>query len=669
MITIGLDCETALTEPGLQAPSLACVAIGPSDYQIVLHHTNWIETVRELLTTPDILITGHYIAYDFAVLINEAPSLIPLVFDAYEQNRITCTLCRQKLLDIAAGVYRGFDDIDGKTVKLTYSLEACALRHLNRQLDKNTWRLRYGELRSKPLIEWPEASLVYVKEDVRAAVDVHAKQEESAYYLEDQYRQARASFWLRLMANWGLRTDAAGIRALAERTRREYDSIAADLRAAKLLRPDHHKRDGTIKEGSRDTKVAQARVVAAYNALGKEVPLTEGGKKGIKQPCLDKVTCQESGDPLLIKYASLSSLKTVLSKDIPMLSAGIHLPIHSTFEDILETGRTSSYEPNVQNPKRKGGIRECFVPRCLRCSRVHDQWDYDLGRCFRCGNHISVMWSCDYGGLELCTLAQACMTILGYSRLADALNSGKDPHLLMAAAILGRPYEELKAIKKKGPGRNCIQKFGKCFCPYCIVYDARQTGKVANFGFPGGLGAAALVFFALNNYDVHLTEQEAKKLKRLWLELWPEMREYFAWISNHSDRSFPQIEQLFVRRFRVGRYTELCNTIFQGLGADIAKKAGWAIYRGMYDPTVDSILYGSRGVNFVHDEHVGESPEHIAHECAFEVRRLMLEAAKPYLPDVKIDVEPALMRRYSKEAGPQYDSSGRLVPWTGQKAA
>lgn len=193
--------------------------------------------------------------------------------------------------------------------------------------------------------------------------------------------------------------------------------------------------------------------------------------------------------------------------------------------------------------------------------------------------------------------------------------------------------------------------------------DARQTGKVANFGFPGGLGAAALVFFALNNYDVRLTEDEARHLKRVWLETWPEMRQYFAWISTHTDKPFAQIQQLFVGRYRGGlRYTEACNTIFQGLGSDIAKAAGWKIIRACYDPTVQSVLYGSRVNNFIHDEFVGESPEPIAHECAFEVRRLMLEAAAPFLPNVRIDVEPALMRRYSKEAGPKYEN-GRLIPW------
>ena len=661
MIPVGLDCEWQKGRPGLEAPPLACVAIAPT--QTLLHHTEWKDSVSALLSDPEILLVGHFIASDMTVLINEAPDIIPLVFDAYEQDRITCTQCRQKLCDIAGGVYRGFEDIEGKNVKLNYSLEDLAFRHLGIILDKDTWRERYGELRHLPLSAWPEGAKNYPLLDVKTTLDIYHVQEKNAYFLRDQFRQARASFWLRLMTTWGIRTDEKGIQELATRTQRDYDKIAADLTSLGLLWGGKVKGQKSGKPGSRNIKAAQARVIEAYTKLGKPVPLTDGGKSGNRQPCLDKVHCEESGDPVLISYAKLSSLKTVLTKDIPLLKQGITVPIHVYVEDILETARTAM-KPNFQNLKRQGGIRECVVPRCLWCSRVQTNIDIAFNKCQGCKNPLTVMWSCDYGGLELCTLAQACLTILGKSRLAQALNEGMDPHLMIAAQILRRPYEELKVIKKAGAKTDCRARFGPCQCAYCIMSGARQVGKVANFGFPGGLGAAALVYFALNNYDVHLTEDEARQLKRIWLETWPEMREYFAWISSHTDKPFPQILQLFSGRYRGNvSFTEACNSIFQGLGADIAKSAGWLIYRAMYDITRNSVLYGSRGVNFIHDEFVGESPLPIAHECALEVRKLMLDAARPWLPDVKIDVEPALMWRYSKEAGPKYNE-GRLIPWT-----
>jgi DNA polymerase I-like protein with 3'-5' exonuclease and polymerase domains len=80
-----------------------------------------------------------------------------------------------------------------------------------------------------------------------------------------------------------------------------------------------------------------------------------------------------------------------------------------------------------------------------------------------------VFLQADYEQLELRTLAQACITLFGFSKLGEALNAGRDPHTEVAARILKKDYEWCIANKK--------------------VYEvdmARQTGKVANFGFPGG---------------------------------------------------------------------------------------------------------------------------------------------------------------------------------------
>src|SRR5690606_32482748 len=117
-------------------------------------------------------------------------------------------------------------------------------------------------------------------------------------------------------------------------------------------------------------------------------------------------------------------------------------PIHSYFEVLRETGRTSSSNPNLQNLPRVDGVRECYVPRP--------------------GN---VYISCDYDKAELHTLAQLCMDYFGESKLAEALNNGIDPHLQMAANILGIPYEEAKdRLKAKDKE----------------VKDTRQMAKAAN---------------------------------------------------------------------------------------------------------------------------------------------------------------------------------------------
>lgn len=622
---LALDTETELFGPCNMAPRLVCVSVDAGAWQSLMHHTQCVDYVAEILERPDVLIIGHSIAYDMCVLAEHEPWLMPKIFRAYDANRVTDTEIRQKLIDIAEGIYRGFDDEDGEPQKITYQLEDVAARLLRRTLDKNTWRLRYGELRDLPTEAWPEGARIYPLEDARATRDVFSVQEGKIHYLDDQFRQARAAFWIKLMTNWGIHTDAQGVFELAERTQADYERIAADLRAVGLLRHDKLKRDGTIKEGARDTKKARALIVSAFEAKGKDYPRTKTGL-----PALGKKACANSLHPDLIKYAALSSTKKLLSTDIPLLEQGCVQPIHVYCEVLVETGRTSM-RPNLQNQKRKGGLRECFVPRP--------------------GTYFV---SSDYGGLELCTLAEVCYTVLGYSALGDALNAGKDPHLMVACQILGCDYEWAKAVNDKGKGDDNPE--------YGRIDDARQTGKVANFGFPGGLGAAALVHFAENNYGVILTEEQARELKRVWLATWPEMRAYFNFVNSLIDVPEPIIRHIASNRYRGGlSYTEACNSFFQGLGADIAKSAGWEIAKGCYLDQ-DSPLFGCRIVNFVHDEFILEAPQHRAHEAALELTRLMIAAAEPWLKHVKIKSKPVVMKRWSKDAK-QIWKDGRLEAW------
>lgn len=657
LIPLTLDSETDLIRPGCQAPPVACVAFQSRALGIreLYHGTDYNAALTWALTQPDILIVGHSIAYDMIVFMADDPSLWPLIRDAYNANRITDTEIRAKLLDIAAGQRKFYTDDDEETKKTTYSLESLAARFLNRALDKNTWRLRYGELRPFPIAQWPEGARLYPLEDTRATEDVFFCQEQpqNADLLVDQFRQARAAFWIRLMGAWGLRTDAQGVWELAERTRQEYDQVAKDLRVSGFLRPDRQvkRRSGIIETepGSRNVRLVRERIVAAYARLGQDYPKTKGGA-----PRTDSQTCEDSGDDLLIRYSEFGSLGKTLSTDIPLLERGLTVPIHSRFESCKDTGRTGSSDPNVQNQSRKGGIRECFVPRCLTCGRVHTAEDVARARCLCCGASPTVFISCDYSGAELCAHGQVNFTILERSSLRDAMNAGQDPHLMIAAQILGRPYSDVKAEydqEPRGPGWDKLD-------------ELRQLGKIANFGFQGGLGAKGLVAFALSMFGIRLTEDQARKLKKDWLATWPEMADYFRFINWNVTQPVARVQQLFsgrVRGFTGARaYTEASNTMFQGLAADMAKAAGWLIIQACFDPA--SPLFGCRIVNFIHDEFILEAPEFRAHEAALELSRLMIQAAKDWIPDVKIAAKPQVMRRWSKKAK-QVWKDGRLTAW------
>ena len=607
---IAVDSETFLIVPGCLAPPLVCISTSRGE----LWHGNDAETRDRLVALLQTeVIVGHNIAFDMAVFAAKWPELLPLIFEAYQADRITDTMLREKLSHIALGVYRGYFNPDGSAVKYLYSLADVAKRRLNRDLDKTTWRTGYAELVHLPLAAWPDGARQYAIDDAVTTFDVWQSQEnDAARLLRDQYRQARAAWWLHLTSAWGLKTDPAGVRRFKEQVEAELADARDICISAGIVR----------KNGTRDTKAAAKIMQAACRAANMPVPTTEKG--AVK---LDRGSCEKLDHPVLSAYARLSSLGKQLSTDLPLLESGATKPVQARFETLLETGRTSS-SPNIQNLPRKGGMRECFVPRA--------------GYVFA---------AADYEQMELRTVAQVCLAMFRQSRLAKALNDGIDPHLEMAARILNIPYDE--ALKRKKAGDSDVD-------------NARQTAKVANFGFPGGLGIARFCDYAKNSYGVTISENEAANLKKTWLASWPEFQQYFNWIANICEQQLnPTVEQLYVERYRGGvSFTEACNSMFQGLAADAAKNAGFLIAKACYIET-DSPLFGSRIVNFVHDEIIIETPEEKAHEAAMELARLMVDGASVLMPDVPPKVEPLLMRRWSKKAKPLHDEQERLVPWDG----
>lgn len=602
MHPIAFDTETALIAQGLQAPPLVCLSIAHEDGHELVHRVEAREWMINLLESDRVLI-GHNVAFDFGVFAATFPELLPAIFEKYERGEVTDTLIRQKLIDIGTNA--------GPPAARPYSLQVLARRHLGVELDKDTWRLRYGELYDVPITWWPEGAKHYAITDAITTLDLAREQSaHHEYFLADQFRQTRAAWWLHLMRCWGLRTDPEAVERLAASMQDEHDRLLALLQEKGIVRAN----------GSRDTKAAAAHMRQVCAEQDRALVLTTTSRVA-----LGADQCKATADPTLIAYSEISSLKKRIGTEIKTLKRGL---IQAWFNSLLETGRTSS-RPNVQNLPRKGGIRECYVPR--------------PGKVFA---------AADYGRFELHTVSQVLISQLGVpSKLADALNDGFDPHLEIASKIVGCSYEEAAERIHEDE-----------------IDRARQVGKVANFGFPGGLGATRFVDFARSNYGVAVTEPEARKLKTAWLEAWPEFASYFAWIGQQCSAGKATIEQAFVQRYRGGcSFTEACNTLFQGLASDAAKAAGFLIAKACYVDTT-SPLYGGRPVNFIHDEFIVEvdDDEH-ASAAAIELARLMVEGAAPFLPDVPPTADPYLMRRWSKNAKPIFEGD-QLVPWDGVAA-
>lgn len=292
-----------------------------------------------------------------------------------------------------------------------------------------------------------------------------------------------------------------------------------------------------------------------------------------------------------------------------------------------------------------------------------------------------VFANADYSALELRTLAQVCIFLFGYSRLAEVLNAGEDPHLTMASSMLGMSYAEALVLNDAHDHR---------------VDDARQTGKVANFGFGGGLGAEKLCLFARKTYKVKLTIDQAKQLKATWLATFPEMKAYFQYINSLMGPAGATFRHFVSGRMRGGAsYTAACNSFFQALGADANGATLFDLSESCYVPTACqwcagacngcvwcrpgiagvTPLYGSRLVNHVHDDDLVETEEERGHEVAHTLSKVMVDGVTGYLPNVPAIAKPFLSRYWSKDTrqvwtpdahapcAPGGKEGMRLVPW------
>lgn len=607
---------------------------------------------------------GHNLAFDLSVMAAEHPELVPLVIEALRQERTRCTQVRQQLIDI----YRDETDFrlsrDRKRVPASLSLAALALHWLGVVVEgksgPDAWRTRYSELDGVPLESWPAAAVEYPILDVIRTAEVAAAQlawcaREGVLggdnRVIDEGRQAEADVCLTLMSAWGVRTDPDAVTALDERVTADLKLSEKLLDGSGIFRPDgtrdmaalrrrveiagqrakdqRHTKTGAVsteadylREVSEHDDVLACAACAYSNHSAPECPECPGcWGKGVIRP--------------LLVYAEASHARTIHSRELKILRRGTKYPVCANYNVLVSSGRTSASQPNVQNPSRKGGVRECYVPR--------------LGWLFS---------DVDYVALELRTLAQICLWKVGWSKLAETFREGKDPHLRLAAELLSLSYEETYARRREPQ-----------------VKAMRQLGKVGNFGYPGGLSAASFIEYA-HGYDERLKSivdmDMSKRLRDGWFSAWTEMRRYFEVVGAETASGSATIKQAWSGRLRGRcRFTQAANTYFQGLAADGAKLALVLLTRECFtgrrqlpgeDPHDPSPLWGCRPVFFIHDQVVMEIPDDSrASERAERHAFLMRAAMAEVCPDVPIEAEPAITRRWYKGAE-AVRVDGLLVP-------
>lgn len=629
---IGWDTETFLIAPGVLSPPLVVLSWADANGAGLVAAEDagaWLAAAM----ARGALLVGQNVAFDVAVMLAEFPHLRAAIAAHYRAGLFSDTMLREQLLDIAKGQFRFVEVEHPETGEVTkqpidYSLGSIAKRRCAMMLDKSgdSWRLRYSELADVPLEQWPDEARSYAVDDARAARVVWLSQasDDAAATLVDEPAQVRAALALHSLSARGVLVDLGAVDALESGLLAKREASRTALAGLGIYRPD----------GSRDMSVLRGLVEAAYGALGQPVPLTGGGAKGAPAIATSAAVLKDSGNPQLIELAEAGKVEKLLTAFIPGMRTGAVSPLTCRYNVLVESGRTSCAGVKVGSVKgvqlqqlpRMGGVRECFIarPGFLLCS-------------------------VDYDTLELRALAQVCLWLVGWSAMADCLiaTPDYDLHTDLAASMVGADVTEFFARKAAGDAE---------------VKLARQRAKPVNFGFPGGLGVDKFCAFAWQQYATRFTREQALAARSAWRNRWPEVVELQRLVGAAID---PVTEVCNVLQCHTGRmrgrvrYTEACNTFFQGLAADGAKRALFRVW-----DEGDGHVYP---VAFLHDEILAEVPEARAAECADLLARLMVEAMAECIPDVPVTASPALMARWYKGAEAVYDASGTLIPWEPRK--
>lgn len=668
MRKVAIDIETHLIKPGMLFPKLVCVAIYDGLFRKLYLSRPGLEEVIKLLQDPNTQIVGHNIAFDLGVLVAEAIQagydshwILSLVFQAYQDGRIQDTMIRAMLVAIATGK---FQEIEGQKRGKQFGLDMLARDWLKRQITQKTfskkdedkrgdsWRLHFAALEHTPIDQWPPEAKDYAEEDAEITWLVNDKisqwaisEDQASGEIPDEFRQTRAAWVLHLMAGWGVRVDSEMVKLVKENLEVQRKVSYELMDKWEIFKKDKKGNYKLTKKGARqkDLKKLRALIADGYAQQGEPVPMTKGGKTGANpQIATDADSARDSGHPAALAYADGAGAEKLLNTYVPALARGIAgLPITSSPNVLVSSGRTSWTNPNFQNPPKVGGIRECVIPR-----------------------PGYVFCAADLDTVELRALAQSCLEILGYSEMALALQRGEDLHLALAAEFLGIDYATAKARYDSGDP---------------ILIEERHTAKQVNFGLPGGMGAPKFAITCINNGTPLIKDENApliehferaKVLREAWFKRWPEMRPYLkhaGHITNQYNGDCT-ITHPWSGRVRGGLdYTSCANSFFQGRVADGAKLALWRVAWACYvDKT--SCLYGSRIVLFLHDELILEVPEGLLDACGKELVKILCDAVSEVIPSIPITSAAVGMRRWQKGAKP-LKINGVLVPCKPEKDA
>ena len=565
------------------APIPVCLSYRERGYKAVLvkDPTTMRELVRYWLEEDKVIMVGQNIAFDLFVAVQHLDIPIELVFAKYNKGLVRDTMIRELLLALATGeAVRN----PGKRYSLADLVKKYLKKDISASKGEDAWRLRYSELHTVPLEDWPEEAVEYPLDDARHTLKVLLHQQKQARYFKDnELKQTRAGFDLHLISARSPRVHGPSIEAFIANHSEQVKIAQAPFIAKGVLKPNPNrytrfdKGDPRRAGYSMDTKKLKRLVQADYTSQGRVVPGTPKGDISLAGDTLKGCIT-----PVLKRYGEAATDIKMMDAFAPMLvqaSESEMQTVSPRYGVILKTGRTSCSGPNMQQLPKAPGARECFIP--------------PEGKIF-----VAI----DFSSMEMFCLAQNVWLLYGSRKMLDVLNDNKDPHIMIAANTMGIDYAEA---------------IGRYHAKDELVAKYRQFGKIQNFGYAGGMGAKT----TLGNMDVATLQllkelypgQDLKAVVAESIKQWKQQWE-LGQMFNKAGRltqggKRPTYTCPITGRIKaLNTYCQYCNMHFQPSGADALKEALRIIQESSWSENGLLNKYGVELQIEIHDEVVLAGP-------------------------------------------------------------
>lgn len=338
------------------------------------------------------------------------------------------------------------------------------------------------------------------------------------------------------------------------------------------------------------------------------------------KPSLDKNVVKHAAEladanPVLKDYAAWAKAAKVVSTYGQTLRDKVHPltgRVHSSYNQLVSSGRFSSYDPNRQNMPED--IRECSEAAAGNMLVVADMVNQE-GR------------------------AAACLS--GDEALLAVFREGKDWHSMTAALAYPEKYATWQDVQKDVPGKGKEDRAGCKNANFSSIYGGTEYTLYARGYVPSlaiGKRLMEAVYSGYPRVREYALATADKALREGYAVTVSGRRRYFRLTSRPSGGGNAYKEW---KRAQGGIRRAAMNHPVQGSGADIVKQAMVLLRAPMAS-------LGYKLVATVHDELVYEGPEAQAQEAARCVEAKMLEAAACFFTALPIPAEAKVTKTWHK---------------------